>query len=308
MMDWRSVLAMALPVFVMLGLGMLCRKKALLARSAVDGLKRVAVDICLPAVLFKAFATADYAASTVAIAVAAYFTCILMLGLGFLLVKLMKIPGRTAPFLASGFEVGMLGYALFMLLFPGESTSKLAILDTGLTLFVFTFYKGLVAKGKMSGRELVGDMLRSPVLWALILGVLAGSTGLMGVLQQADMTKVLFAVADFVGAPTGGIILLAIGYDLVLGEIPWKQTARLLVMRLLTCGVFLVLLLALNKTLLPGLLFPGAVAITAILPPPYVLPIFADDSEERVQTASALSASTLITLILFVVLAVIYSL
>jgi hypothetical protein len=41
-----------------------------------------------------------------------------------------------------------------------------------------------------------------------------------------------------------------------------------------------------------------------ILPPPYAIPVFGDEPEERVSIASALSALTLVTLILFAVISV----
>jgi hypothetical protein len=42
-----------------------------------------------------------------------------------------------------------------------------------------------------------------------------------------------------------------------------------------------------------------------ILPPPYVIPVFADEPEERVQISSALSALTMVTMILFAVCSVV---
>jgi len=57
----------------------------------------------------------------------------------------------------------------------------------------------------------------------------------------------------------------------------------------------------LNRTLLDGMLFEGAMLLMVILPPPYVIPVFADEPQERVQIASALSALTLVTMILFAV-------
>ena len=41
-----------------------------------------------------------------------------------------------------------------------------------------------------------------------------------------------------------------------------------------------------------------------ILPPPYVIPVFADEPDERVQISSALSAMTLVTIVLFALLSV----
>ena len=49
-----------LPVAVMLIIGMVCRARDILNRSGIDALKNVAVNIALPAVLLKAFATTKY--------------------------------------------------------------------------------------------------------------------------------------------------------------------------------------------------------------------------------------------------------
>jgi len=41
-----------------------------------------------------------------------------------------------------------------------------------------------------------------------------------------------------------------------------------------------------------------------ILPPPYVIPVFSDEPAERVSVSSALSAMTLMTIVLFALLSV----
>ena len=51
----------------------------------------------------------------------------------------------------------------------------------------------------------------------------------------------------------------------------------------------------------------GAALLMVILPPPYVIPVFADEPEERVQISSALSALTMVTILLFAVLSVFIS-
>ena len=43
-----------------------------------------------------------------------------------------------------------------------------------------------------------------------------------------------------------------------------------------------------------------------ILPPPYVIPVFADEPAERVKISSALSALTLVSMVLFAVLSVVF--
>ena len=124
-------------------------------------------------------------------------------------------------------------------------------------------------------------------------------------MTQWGVAPILDAVTNFISAPTGMIILLTVGYDLVIREIPWKKTAGMIAMRLVVMAVCFGILLLLNRTVLNGMIFEGAALLLVILPPPYVIPVFADEPAERVQISSALSALTLVTIVLFALCSVI---
>lgn len=299
-----AVFETALPVFLALGLGMLCRNRSFLSRDGVDALKKVVLDLTLPFVLLEAFATAEYTAAALLLPLLMFGICCLALGLGYAAVKLFRVKGRLVKFLFSGFEAGMLGYALFVLLFPGRSVSDFALPDIGQTLFVFTLYKTLLS-GKTDIKAIGRDMASTPILWAVAAGVLIGATGLYERMEQWGVAGILTASSSFLSAPTGMIILLTVGYDLVIREIPWKKTAGLIAVRLGIMAICYAVAVALNRTILNGVLFEGAMLLMLILPPPYVIPVFADEPEERVQIASALSALTLVTMLLFVVCSVV---
>ena len=70
-------------------------------------------------------------------------------------------------------------------------------------------------------------------------------------------------------------------------------------MRLGIMVICLGVAVGLNRLVLGGVLFEGAMVLMLILPPPYVIPVFADEPNERVQISSALSALTLVTMLLF---------
>lgn len=296
-----TVIETALPVFLALAMGMWCRSKQFISRDGVDTLKKVIINLTLPFVLFDAFATADYSLEAMIQPVLIFLICVVSLMLGHLLIRMAKMPSRLAPFLNAGFEAGMLGFSLFALLFPDESASKFAMLVMGQELFVFTIYKSMLV-GKSDLRSILRDMAATPTLWALVLGVLVGATGLYQQLTVWGVAGIVDSLTSFVSAPTGMIILLSVGYDLVLKEIPWKKTAGLVALRLLIMGLMLGILILLNRTVLHGIIFEGAAVLLFILPPPYVIPIFADEPGERVQISSALSAMTVVSMVLFAVL------
>ena len=302
-----AVLETALPVFAALFLGMLCRSKGFLTRDGVDALKKVVINFTLPFVLVNAFATAEYSVSAILLPLSVFAVCCVALALGFLILRLFKSKSRLAPFLASGFEAGMLGYALFSLLFPDKSISHFALLDIGQTLFVFTLYKVLLS-GEKNLRRIGKDMLTSPILWAVFVGVVLGATGLYDAMKGWGVSGILDSLTSFLSAPTGMVILLTVGYDLVLKEIPWKKTGGFILMRLAVMAICFGLLVILNRTVLGGSVFGGAALLLVILPPPFVIPVFANEPAERTQIASALSALTLVTMILFAACSVLVNL
>ena len=299
-----SVISTALPVFLALFIGMMCRSKGFLTRDGVDTLKKVIVNLTLPFVLFNSFATAEYSMSALILPVIIFIICTIMLALGFLWVKVSKSGSKLAPFLASGFEAGMLGFSLFGLLFPGESISRFAMLCLGQEIFVFTLYKMLLT-GKTSPKAIINDFLTSPTLIAVILGLIVGASGLYDCFRAWGINTIIESVTSFISAPTGTIILFAVGFDLVLKEINWKKTGGMVAMRLSIAAVMLGVLILLNRTVLNGMIFEGAAVMLFILPSPFIIPIFSDVEEERVQISSALSALTLITMILFAVASVV---
>ena len=302
-----SVTATALPVFLALFMGMMCRSRGFLTRDGVDTLKKVIINLTLPFVLFNSFATAEYSLSSMVLPVVVYVLCTLLLLAGFAIIRISGMKSRLAPFLASGFEAGMLGFALFGLLFPNESMSKFAMIVLGQEIFVFTLYKMLLTK-KTGLKAILQDFLSSPTLMAVVLGLVVGATGLYGKLQEWGIAVIVDSVTSFVSAPTAMIILLTVGFDLVIKEIPWKQTGGLIAMRLVLMAACYGVLVLLNRTVLNGMIFEGAALVLVILPPPYIIPVFADEPSERVQISSSLSALTLVTMALFAVISVVLGL
>ena len=301
-----EVVKTILPVLVMLGIGMLCRTRKLISREGVNALKSVVVNIALPAVLLNAFATTRYTLMDVAIPLMMFGVCLAAWALGRVAARLLKMPSRFVPFLTTGFEAGMLGYALFNMLYGSARTAEFARIDLGQVLFVFTLYKvllGLTGRERADFGALAKEMALSPIILAIAAGVLLGATGLYRAMEPSGLAGVFDACTSFVAAPTSAIILLAIGYDLVLADIPWAETLKVVAVRLVIMLALRFAFLGLVKLLWPAAELTQAVNVMFILPPPFVLPVFADDADQRVYVSSALSVSTLVAIIGFGVLA-----
>ena len=294
-----SVIRTVLPVVLALVIGMMCREKKFLSDDGIAALKKVVINITLPAVLVNAFATAQYDRTSLIVPAIVFVLCCLGLVIGFVLARLMRL-GKLPAYLATGFEAGMLGYALFALLYPDAAKSNFAIPDIGQTVFVFTVYKAMLS-GKSGRKAVVRDILTSPIIWAIVVGVILGATGLYGISE--NFSGILDDLTAFISAPTGMIILLVVGYDLDLKRIQWKNTAGYIALRLITMAILLGIVLPLDRFVLGDMIHDGAIILMCLLPPPYVLPIFSTDESQRANLSSALSALTLVTMIAFAVMA-----
>ena len=301
-----EVIRTILPVIVMLAIGIICRRSGMISREGIGALKNVVVNITLPAVLLNAFATTSYTFMDVVVPLLMFAVCFIAWALGKAAGKALRMPSRFVPFLTTGFEAGMLGYALFNMLYGADRTAEFARIDLGQVLFVFTLYKVLLA---MDGNEradagqLVREMALSPIIIAIVAGVLLGATGLYRAMIPSGVSGVLDACTSFVAAPTSAIILLTIGYDLVLNDIPWAQTAKVVALRLVIMLALRTALVALLGVLWPQANLTAAINVMFILPPPFVLPVFADDADQRTYVSSALSVSTLVDIVGFAIMA-----
>lgn len=295
-----GVLEIVLPVFIALCLGMICRTKRILTAEGIAALKKLVVNITLPAVSFGTFARADYSAGGVLIPVWTFIACCIALALGYVARRLLKMEHSLSPYLCTAFEGGMLGFSLYPLIYG--DLSPFAIVVLGNTFFIFTVYKVLLsgAKGK---KALLKETFTSPSLWALILGLLIGSTGLYHRMEDIGVQGLFDGIQGFIAAPTSFIVLLTVGYDLKPVDICWRETFKLVCSRLAIMGALLGATLLVNRFLLGGVIETQAAVMLYILPAPFVLPAFSKEPAEAGFLSSTLSIQTIITIAGFAVMA-----
>ena len=300
-----GVIKMILPVLLMLPIGMTCRRTGVVKKAGVDGLKALVVNITLPAVLFKAFYSTTYSTANIIITVTMFAVCLAALGIGFLFKRAFRSRMRTSPFLLTGYEAGMLGYALYTLLFGAENMASFAMVDLGQVLFVFTVFLSLLKKGEgVSFGQTLMSMAKSPVMVSIVLGVTVGATGLGALLNSSPAGDIVSHAFDFIAAPTAVVILFVVGYELRfsragIGTSLSTVVSRFVVMALLGAAVVFGLgaLMPLSDNL------KWAFVLMFMLPPPYVLPVYVEDDSESAYASSTLSLSTVLSLAAFAIIA-----
>ncbi len=301
-----GVLQMILPVVLMLAIGMLCRKKGIVQKQGIAGLKALIVNVTLPAVLIKAFYTASYGLGIVITASSMFAVCLMAMGLGVAFKKLTKTQMTTVPFLFTGFEAGMLGYALYTLLFGADAVTDFATVDLGQVLFVFTVYLTLLSgESQRSPKAVIKGMLSSPVIISIAIGVLLGATGLADAINASAAGGIVMGALDFVAAPTAAVILFVVGYELEFRKAKLSLALSVVLSRLVMMAALCALVLVGLGAIIPvSETLKWAVILMFLLPPPFVLPIFGKNENEGAFVSASLSLSTLLSLAAFAVIAV----
>lgn len=305
-----SILQMVLPVLITFGLGYLCNRKKVFGTEGLAGLKAVVGNVTLPAVLFFAFFTAEYSGKIALMFATVFLSCTLGLLMGYVLRRLVKPYGKFMPFLVTNFEGGMLGYALFGLLYAGQ-TQIFAMVDIGQSFCAFTvFLAALKATGgeKVNVKALGKNMLHNVVFVCITLGAVLGALGVGKWLLSLPVGGIISDVIRFIAAPTSALILIIVGYELsfqkaLLSPVFKTIGLRLLVMyALLAVGAFVVFsIIPFEKPLFVAMLLAYS------MPAPFIVPLYADVTGHGEYISTTLSVQTLLSIVLFIGIAV-YSL
>ncbi|HSK68185.1 MAG TPA: hypothetical protein VLA21_02880 [Candidatus Limnocylindria bacterium] len=301
----QTLLTRLLPILAVLGLGVAIRKTRLLDAAGVRALKTVVTRITLPFVIFRAFYAVDYTRDTLVTALTVFALCVALFALGFALRKRLRLT-PLLPFTLAGFEMGMLGFPLFLLLAGQERMGSIAVADLGQEVFVFTVYLFLLRR-QTGAEKPLGEALReiavNPVIIAVVLGLVVGISGLGRAMAGTLAGDAVDAVCGFVGAPTAVLILLGIGYDLkitggLLNRVGLALAVRLGAVALLGGAAALLLFQLIPYD--PWLLL--ALLLMFSLPAPFILPVYSQSGEEADFVSAYLSLGTLALVGLFAVL------
>ncbi len=308
-----DALANVLPIIFLLAVGAFLRRGQFIRAETIEDIKKLIVNLTLPAVLFLAFAGVDLQLRYLAVSASVFVLCLFILLLGRLVGPLVGIKSPYFPLLLSGFEAGMLGYAIYSAVYGQENIFRFGIVDLGQVLFVFFVMVPLLERyesGARPFRETAQGFFKTPVILAILGGIVFGQLGLTEAIRSNAVGNSLFETLALLGALTTPLVAVSLGYDLQLRSGDQRNP-------ILTAGIRLAFWVAigivLNAFLVSRLLgletgFQSAVLTMFVLPPPFVMPLFMGRApvEERNYVLNTLTLATLLALFAFAVVSMVY--
>lgn len=303
------ILNQALPILLLITLGYWTRHRKFLAETTIEELRKIVVNLALPAVLFVSFLNIELKISYLALFGIIFLLCILMFLLGLGLKKLMNIRITYFPYLITGFEYGMLGISLFGAAYGLEKIGYIAVTDLGHEIFIwFVFLPLLLIQrdGAQNPKTVVRSFLSAPVVIAILVSLLFNIAGGRAWLYELPVTGALMTVFKFLGNLTVPLILMIVGYGIQINPARLKDVFVVVLIRL---GILWPLALFLNRYLVRGLLqmdrwFEIALFALLVLPPPFIIPLYARpdlDVEERRYINNVLTVHTILSVLIFLV-------
>ena len=303
-----ATLTVTVPIILLIILGQITRVTRVISDGGLQDIKKLIVNVALPAVFFQTFLTIEVDPRYLVLNVAVLAILTVLLLAGYLIARLPLWGGSpaTVPFLMTGFEFGMLGISLFGTVWGMDRIGAISVLGLPHELFIWFLYVTLL-KRRFGGETSPGATLRSfvssPIIIAIFAGVILNVTGIGAALSPSLPGQALLRTTDLVGSIIGPLILLVIGHGM---RIRWSAVvaaAPLVLIRgavVVAMGLFMVPWLIALLGLPP--IYQHALFTLLILLRPFIIPLYlpAERKDDLAYANTVLSTYTLFSIVVFI--------
>lgn len=307
-----GVMSNVVPIILLILLGYIIRIKGLLKEETMTGIKKLVLDISLPAILFSTFLNMDFEKGYLSVIFISFIILCIFFLIGSLINKIKPLYHPMNPFISSAFCFGLLGVPLFGTVFGVENLGKISILGAGNELFCWlVYYNALEIRfnEKKFSIHLLKELFKSPLLVGMFIGILFNLLGFGELFKTSALLAGVYTTIQYVANLGTPLILLIIGFTLKFNKEYTKQSIKFVITRMAIILVvgYLIKFLIIDNLIINDTLFNYAYFTFLILPLPFSLPIFAGkhcpEYEELINNTVILSTILcILTFIIFILL------
>ena len=304
-----EICQLVLPVLTLILIGQLCKLRGSINQEVVNGCKTLICNYFLPITLFYSLATVELSLQMLLILLVSLVMNATAFGLGFLFKKMFRIQNRYFPYLLAGYEVGLLGMALFPLLYGQEGLGYLASMDLGNCLFFFfILLPSMQVSGggqKMGLGRKMKSVLRVPSVIGCLLGIGLNASGLAGWIFESPLGQTVDNCISMAIQASTPLVLIVVGYGLSFNRRIMGMVAKTCLLRVvgmaIVCGVSLLLfrLLGVSEPLATY-----ASIFMCSLSAPYACSMYTDDDSQQEYINTQLSIYVVVTILVFTALSI----
>ena len=307
------VILKVFPIIFILLLGVWMSKTAFLSADTVRGMTKLTMNISLPCILFLTFFEAELKPELLILSVVIFAACLFEFALGFLIKKLQKSTNQFYPSLFTTFLTGPIGFPLFIAYFGTANLYKLAILDVGNSLFIFTVLTVFLSTVSCSvhstekGSILANlkNHLKSPLTISMFLGIIVSLSGYRSNIERFPAAAALLEALSLMASAAFPMTLIIIGYELPFDFRNFKKIAVAVLIRLamMLSIAYLINTFVISRWLGLDITYQAALYTMFLLPPPFIIPLsIVGECEHKKYVLDFISLHLLVSLVAFVLL------
>ena len=307
-----TVLLKILPIILMLGLGVWMRASGFIDANAVNGMKKLTLNITVPALLFSTFVSTKLQPQVLLLSLVVFAACALEFGMGFLFKKLQKSANPFYPSLFTTYLTGPIGFPLFIAYFGRENLYRLAILDIGNAIFLFTVLNIFLASvscdmnsiARQSFISQLKKLVQSPLPVSIFLGIAFSLSGLGTLLTVHPFGSAILEAVSLTASAAIPLLLIVVGFELPFDFSNFKNILAAIALRMI---MMLTLAYLINTFIIVrwlGLdeIYTAALFTLFILPPPFFIPLsIIGECEHQKYVLDFISLHLLVSLLAFIV-------
>lgn len=293
------------PVFFMIGLGFLCRKKGWITPAQKSGANEIVFKILFPFLLVLLMCSAQFHLEQLKVILYVYAALGGTVILGKLLAKkIAPEHSHFSPYLMSCVEGGNVALPLYLSIVG--TSSNTVIMDLGGMLMVFMTLPVLVAREKATGASktaILKSILTNPFTVAVLIGMVLNVTGLYQMAAASAFGNLISGTFDIVTKSIVPMILFIIGYDLHIDQKTVGSIIKLVSVKLVYFTLIIIGFFALFPDLMADKTYMMAPLIYFMCPTgfgliPIIAPLYKNEDDASF-TSAFISMYMIITLIVY---------
>lgn len=304
-----TVFQTVMPIFVVVFLGVMARKRHVVTAKDVQGVQNCVVKFCLPCVLFNACLSAQISMESIA-SMILVFASVVLTSLWAFRFGRKKFPYHNFPMFYSAMETGMLGIPLFMILFGAEQVYRMSVLDVAQAVVGILAMAILSTNtdGALGPRAVAKKVMFSPLLIMAALGLVLNLSGIAALLRPSGILEIVTAVTEFLAQPVSVLMIFSVGYNFSMEQESRRKVLQAASLRFVVfagIGILMQLILC----LIPGvdILTRVALLMYYTLPASYMAPGLGRSQEDYTVASGVCSILTAVSLLVFCGLAVVFA-
>jgi predicted permease len=295
------------PIFVSIFLGVLAKKKQMLTQEENRGLQQFVMKFGLPCIIFNSCLSADIGAESLT-SMALVIPFMLVSTFWAFGARKKLFPYHNMPQMFCAQETGMLGIPLFMILFGTAEAYRMGVLDMAQAITAYPTIAILSAKTdeNPSVKSIIKAVLTSPFLIMAVLGLSLNLLGIGNWMNAVGFGPVITESTGFLAQPVSAIMIFSVGYNFSLAKGSRAMIFKLSAIHFAAFAIFGILI-QLILLLIPDVdpLTRWVLLLYCALPASYLAPSLGRTEEEFTVSSGVCSILTVVTLVIFCVMATI---